>query len=165
MDRSALSRSSLQAPVRLDRAAGGLGGSGLPSRHFRLVGDFGPGSFGRERTSKQKRKGVKLSLKSSKHKSASAEGEASGSKSDKKKGACKKTLKRDNKEKELGIGSSEDDATGVEESLLRKNSILHSLKWDRIILDEVTSIYSIRTPFILSCFSLGTLQVELYVSS
>ncbi|GMP66801.1 hypothetical protein CsSME_00027007 [Camellia sinensis var. sinensis] len=96
----------------------------------------GPDAVKTAKQSKQKRKGVKLSLKSSKHKSASAEGEASGSKSDKKKGACKKTLKRDNKEKELGIGSSKDDAAGVEESLLRKNSILHSLKWDRIILDE-----------------------------
>ncbi|CAL5406290.1 unnamed protein product [Camellia sinensis] len=96
----------------------------------------GPDAVKTAKQSKQKRKGVKLSLKSSKHKSASAEGEASGSKSDKKKGACKKTLKWDNKEKELGIGSSKDDAAGVEESLLRKNSILHSLKWDRIILDE-----------------------------
>ncbi|KAI8016375.1 Transmembrane protein 87B [Camellia lanceoleosa] len=34
----------------------GLGGSGSPSRHFRLVGDFGPGSFGRERTVLQRRR-------------------------------------------------------------------------------------------------------------
>ncbi|KAL7000079.1 hypothetical protein U1Q18_001229 [Sarracenia purpurea var. burkii] len=83
----------------------------------------GPDAIKTAKQSKQQRKGAKLSPKKSKHNSTSAEGQAGESEDDPK--------------MELGNGLSRDDSAGVEHGgLLRNKSILHSVKWDRIILDE-----------------------------
>ncbi|XP_058220285.1 DNA repair protein RAD16 isoform X3 [Rhododendron vialii] len=96
----------------------------------------GPDAVKTDKQSKQKRKGPKLSLNKLKHKSASTEGQEDESMGVKDKGTCKKSGKRDNTEKEPGVCSSKDNSADIEESILRKNSILHAVKWDRIILDE-----------------------------
>jgi len=96
----------------------------------------GPDAVKTDKQSKQKRKGPKVPWKKLKQNSASIEGQEDESVGVKDKGASKKTRKRYSKEKELGVGTSDDNSAGIEESVLRKNSILHAVKWDRIILDE-----------------------------
>uniref|UniRef100_A0A5B7BR46 Putative DNA repair protein RAD16 n=1 Tax=Davidia involucrata TaxID=16924 RepID=A0A5B7BR46_DAVIN len=96
----------------------------------------GPDAVKTDKQSKQQSKGPKLGLKMSKQKTASGKGKVSEVESEKRKGARKKTMKQNSKEKELGIGSSMENSAGVEQELPTKKSILHSVKWERIVLDE-----------------------------
>ncbi|XP_057506564.1 LOW QUALITY PROTEIN: DNA repair protein RAD16 [Actinidia eriantha] len=105
----------------------------------------GPDAVRTDKQAKQQRKGAKLSLKKSKHISASTEVQDGEPGSDKKKCAWKKTVKWVNKEKELGTGSSKDNSADAQQDMLRKTSVLHSVKWDRIILDEAHYIKDRRS--------------------
>ncbi|KAK2976928.1 hypothetical protein RJ640_015904 [Escallonia rubra] len=87
----------------------------------------GPGAVKTAKQSKQQSKGQKLGLGMSKQKTA-AKGNAS------RKGVRKKYQKHFNEEEDLGIGSSIENSS--EHGVPTKKSILHSVKWDRIILDE-----------------------------
>ncbi|CAK9157996.1 unnamed protein product [Ilex paraguariensis] len=79
----------------------------------------GPGALRTDNQSKQQRKGQKLGVKIAKQKT-SAKGKASESVGDKKKGAGEKALKQ--------FGRTNGS-----------KSILHHVKWNRIILDEVAA--------------------------
>lgn len=122
----------------------------------------GPDAVKTDKQSKQKRKGPKISLNKLKHKSASTEDQEDESMGVKDKGTCKKTGKR---EKEPGVCSSKDNSADVEESILRKNSILHAVKWDRIILDEVRSACSLSKPFVCACSLSSFLELGIFVTS
>lgn len=95
----------------------------------------GPDAIRTDKQSKQQRKGKKILQNMLKHKSRSDEGHPSGPDGDGEKGLCKKTVKQSSKGKSLKIGSSKESA-GVGQGLPNEKSILHSVKWERIILDE-----------------------------
>lgn len=96
----------------------------------------GPNAKKTDKQSKQRSKGQKLGSKLSKQKSASEEGMTSGLEEDKRKRGRKKNKKHCSKVDESGAGCSHDNATGAGHDLSIQKSILHSVKWDRIILDE-----------------------------
>ncbi|CAK9157997.1 unnamed protein product [Ilex paraguariensis] len=95
----------------------------------------GPDAIRTDKQSKQQRKGQKLGVKISMQKT-SAKGKASESVGGKRKGAGKKSLKHRSEEKVLDIGSPIENLAGEEQTLSGSKSILHSVKWNRIILDE-----------------------------
>ncbi|KAA8524696.1 hypothetical protein F0562_011119 [Nyssa sinensis] len=96
----------------------------------------GPDAVKTDKQLKQERKGPKLGPKMSKRKTVSGKDKVSEFESEEKKGAHKKTMKQNSKEKELGIGPSMENSADVEQELATKKSILHSIKWERIVLDE-----------------------------
>ncbi|XAR55369.1 DNA helicase [Bertholletia excelsa] len=102
----------------------------------------GPDAVKTYKQSKQERKGAKLPQKMSKKKSVA---DSSGSEDGKKKDSLKKTAKKKTGGRKPRIGSSKDekrigslknDSVGAGQGFPGEKSILHSVKWDRIILDE-----------------------------
>lgn len=116
----------------------------------------GPNAQKTDKQSKQQSKGQKLGLKLSKQKTASDEGITSGFEDDIEKRGRKKNKKPPSKQEESGAGCSHEVSAGAGCDLCVEKSILHSVKWDRIILDEVKleSFY---------CFSLHFKIVTKYV--
>lgn len=117
----------------------------------------GPDAQKTDKQSKQQSKGHKLGLKLSKQKTASDEGiTSSGFEEDIKKRGRKKNKKPPSKQEESGAGCLHEVSAGAGCDLCTQKSILHSVKWDRIILDEVKleSFY---------CFSLHFKIVTIYV--
>ncbi|KAK9285779.1 hypothetical protein L1049_024980 [Liquidambar formosana] len=98
----------------------------------------GPDAIRTEKQSKQERKGGKHRLKMSNQKTESANDKA-GKDYQRKRGP-KKTLKRNKKNIDLEIDTGMENSAGDEQDTPTGKSILHSLKWERIILDEAHSI-------------------------
>lgn len=92
----------------------------------------GPDAVRTEKQSKQARK--KWSPAMSKKKTKSAEEEMDESDGKKSKGARQKASKQHNKEEDMGMGSRFGNE-GVDGSS-RGKSLLHAVKWERVILDE-----------------------------
>lgn len=97
----------------------------------------GPDAVRTDKQSKQQRKGRTPELTKSKLKACDNDEELSESGDDKIKGARKKTVRHSSKKMKLGVGSSNYNLEGDEHDLSARKSSLHSVKWDRIILDEV----------------------------
>lgn len=95
----------------------------------------GPDAIRTSKQSKQRRKGKNVGQNMSKQE-ISEQGKSSKSVDDKKREAAKKKGKHYNKEKDFGADSSTEGLVGVENGLCTRKSSLHSVKWNRIILDE-----------------------------
>ncbi|XP_057954721.1 DNA repair protein RAD16 [Malania oleifera] len=99
----------------------------------------GPDAVRTEKQSKQARKSAKRGIKILK-KAESAEDEASASKAAKRRGT-----KQYSRGKDVRVDSSMENSAGAEQGLATKKSVLHSVKWDRIILDEAHFIKDRRS--------------------
>ncbi|KAB1201985.1 ATP-dependent helicase rhp16 [Morella rubra] len=93
----------------------------------------GPDAIRTAAQSKQSRKKKKTVL--SKQQMESPEDKVDEFDGEKRKGSCKKTSYKKKKEKDIGIRFGSEDSEGVEGSS-RGKSLLHSVKWERVILDE-----------------------------
>ncbi|XP_021893748.1 DNA repair protein RAD16-like [Carica papaya] len=110
---------------------------------FHLRYFCGPTAIRTLNQSKQMKKKVKVSSTWSKQDAESGKGNANGYEVNKGKKTGKKTSEQLEEEKEalVELGNSADD----ESSLSRGKSVLHSMKWNRIILDEAHSIKDRRS--------------------
>ncbi|XWS69857.1 hypothetical protein CRYUN_Cryun04dG0214100 [Craigia yunnanensis] len=88
----------------------------------------GPDAVKTDKQSKQERKKLKSMFKSDKE-------HASNYETDTRKGGSKKKVKHNEKDKDIDFEFDETFA-GIEHSLPQGKSLLHSVKWERIILDE-----------------------------
>ncbi|GAB4859441.1 hypothetical protein Ancab_010907 [Ancistrocladus abbreviatus] len=104
----------------------------------------GPDAVRTEKQSKQERKGKKSHIASSKQKTKSAKDEPMPKGSDKRKGAHKKTGKKHSQVSKMGTGFTLTEAGDDVDKGIEK-SILHSVKWQRIILDEAHYIKDRRS--------------------
>ncbi|GMP53971.1 hypothetical protein CsSME_00019273 [Camellia sinensis var. sinensis] len=125
-------RKTVMPPKQKCQWCGKLFSESKMSTHLKLCG---PDAVRTDKQSKQRRKGAKISGKMLKL-SVSTDGQSSESEGDEKWVVFKRAMKLNTEENDLGIGSSKDNSAGVEQGVLRRKSILHSVKWDRIILDE-----------------------------
>lgn len=110
----------------------------------------GPDALRTEKQSKQVKKGGKHSLKMSNKKTESLEEKTS--KDCKKKGTQKKTSKQS--EKDPDGETPVENSAGDEGGTSTRKSILHSMKWERIILDEAHSIKDRRCNTAKAIFAL-----------
>lgn len=93
----------------------------------------GPDAVRTEKQSKQRRKKWKPSM--SKETTESAEDKMNECDGKKSEGACKKASKQHNEEEDVGSRFGNENSEGVEGSS-RGKSLLHAVKWERLILDE-----------------------------
>ena len=95
----------------------------------------GPDAIKTDKQSKQKKKEPKLELKIS----DSVEDNGGECEGEKRKKDQPKPRKNYKPKKHMGFGPSIENSAVDEQSTSTRKSILHSVKWDRIILDEVSS--------------------------
>ncbi|XP_059661087.1 DNA repair protein RAD16 isoform X2 [Cornus florida] len=104
----------------------------------------GPDAVKTAKQSKQQKKGQKFGRRMSKQKT-SDKGKACESDSDKRKGAVRKAKKSKGVDKDIGTSSTMENSADAEQCLPTRKSILHSVRWDRIILDEAHYIKDRRS--------------------
>jgi DNA repair protein RAD16 len=125
----------------------------------------GPDAVRTEKQSKQARK--KGKTVPSNQKMESAEDKINECDGKKRKGAFKKTSYLQSKEKDMGIRFRNENSDGVEGSS-RGKSFLHDVKWERVILDEVSrhKLFAIRElSFFLLVFEFSILwSLALFLS-
>ncbi|GMH12044.1 hypothetical protein Nepgr_013885 [Nepenthes gracilis] len=105
----------------------------------------GPDAVRTEKQSKQDRKGKKSHLTLLKQKTKSSKDKLAERGSDKLKGAHKKTGRKNGQVNQTGIASTLGTLAADEVDRSIGQSILHSVKWDRIILDEAHYIKDRRS--------------------
>lgn len=101
-------------------------------RHF-----CGPEAIRTAKQSKQQRKNLKLKTNISKQKLLPGKDGASGSDGETPKKVHRKDAKKYKVKKVLGNGFTVDNSGGTEQAEPTRKSVLHSMIWERIILDEV----------------------------
>ena len=94
----------------------------------------GPDAIKTDKQSKQKKKVPKLELK----KLDSVENKGGESEGEKRNQARRKPRKNYKRKNDMGFGSSVENSAVDEQGMATRKSSLHSVKWDRIILDEVS---------------------------
>ncbi|KAI5660601.1 hypothetical protein M9H77_19924 [Catharanthus roseus] len=100
-------------------------------RHF-----CGPEAIRTAKQSKQQRKNLKLKTNISKQKLLPGKDGASGSDGETPKKVHRKDAKKYKVKKVLGNGFTVDNSGGTEQAEPTRKSVLHSMIWERIILDE-----------------------------
>jgi DNA repair protein RAD16 len=130
------------------------------SIHLKICG---PDAVRTEKQSQRARKKLKTVMSNQKTESADREDKINECDGKEGEGSFKKTSCQQSKEKDMGIRFGNENSDGVEGSS-RVKSPLHSVQWERLILDEVRwhKLFAIRGTYHSSWFSLNLLTTILW---